>query len=63
MEKSITPDIIHWTKSGEPVFMTIIGGIYSFAGPMVGAVVFTVLNSYLVAWTEKWPLSSGSYSW
>jgi ABC-type branched-subunit amino acid transport system permease subunit len=27
MEKSITPDIIHWTKSGEPVFMTIIGGI------------------------------------
>jgi len=35
MEKSITPDIIHWTKSGEPVFMTIIGGIYSFAGPMV----------------------------
>jgi len=59
MEKSITPDIIHWTKSGEPVFMTIIGGIYSFAGPMVGAVVFTVLNSYLVAWTEKWALVLG----
>ena len=59
MEKSITPDIIHWTKSGEPVFMTIIGGIYSFAGPMVGAVVFIVLNSYLVAWTEKWALVLG----
>jgi branched-chain amino acid transport system permease protein len=59
MEKSITPDIIHWTKSGEPVFMTIIGGIYTFAGPMVGAVVFTVLNSYLVAWTEKWALVLG----
>jgi branched-chain amino acid transport system permease protein len=59
MEKSITPDIIHWTKSGEPVFMTIIGGIYTYAGPMVGAVVFTVLNSYLVAWTEKWALVLG----
>jgi branched-chain amino acid transport system permease protein len=59
MEKSITPDIIHWTKSGEPVFMTIIGGIYTFAGPMAGAVVFTVLNSYLVAWTEKWALVLG----
>jgi branched-chain amino acid transport system permease protein len=59
MEKSITPDIIHWTKSGEPVFMTIIGGIYTFAGPVVGAVVFTVLNSYLVAWTEKWALVLG----
>jgi branched-chain amino acid transport system permease protein len=59
MEKSITPDIIHWTKSGEPVFMTIIGGIYSFAGPVVGAMVFVVLNSYLVAWTEKWALVLG----
>ena len=59
MEKSITPDIIHWTKSGEPVFMTIIGGIYTFAGPVVGAAVFVVLNSYLVAWTEKWALVLG----
>jgi len=59
MEKSISPDIIHWTRSAEPVLMTIIGGIYSFAGPVVGAVVFIVLNSYLVAWTEKWALVLG----
>ena len=59
MEKSISPDIIHWTKSAEPVLMTIIGGIYSFAGPVVGAGVFIVLNSYLVAWTEKWALVLG----
>jgi len=59
MEKAITPDIIHWTKSGEPVFMTIIGGIYTFAGPVVGAAVFVVLNSYLVAWTEMWALVLG----
>ena len=37
MEKSISPEMIHWTKSAEPVLMTIIGGIYSFAGPAVGA--------------------------
>src|SRR5659263_452799 len=59
MEKAITPDIIHWTKSGEPVFMTVIGGIYTFAGPVVGAAVFVVLNSYLVAWTEDWALVLG----
>ncbi len=59
MEKSISPDIILWTKSAEPVLMTIIGGIYSFAGPAVGAVVFIVLNSYLVAWTENWALVLG----
>jgi branched-chain amino acid transport system permease protein len=59
MEKSITPDIIQWTKSAEPVLMTIIGGIYTFAGPAVGAFVYIVLNSYLVAWTEKWALVLG----
>jgi branched-chain amino acid transport system permease protein len=59
MEKSISPEIINWTKSAEPVLMTIIGGIYTFVGPAVGAVVYIVLNSYLVAWTEKWALVLG----
>jgi branched-chain amino acid transport system permease protein len=59
MEKSISPEIIHWSKSAEPVFMSIIGGIYTFAGPAVGAVVYVILNSYLVAWTEKWALVLG----
>jgi branched-chain amino acid transport system permease protein len=59
MEKSISPEIIHWSKSAEPVFMTIIGGIYTFAGPAVGAVVYVILNSYIVAWTENWALVLG----
>ena len=59
MEKAISPEIIHWAKSAEPVFMTIIGGIYTFAGPAVGAVVYVILNSYLVTWTEKWALVLG----
>jgi len=37
----------------------VIGGIYTFAGPVVGAAVFVVLNSYLVAWTENWALVLG----
>lgn len=58
-EKSISPELINWTKSAEPVLMTIIGGIYSFAGPAVGAAIFTALNSYIVAWTENWALVLG----
>jgi len=53
------PDFVYWTKSAEPVLMTIIGGIYTFCGPAIGAVVYIVLNSYLVAWTEKWALVLG----
>ncbi|MBI5442281.1 MAG: ABC transporter permease [Deltaproteobacteria bacterium] len=59
VEKSVSPEIIHWTKSADPVLMTIIGGIYTFVGPAVGAFVLTVLNSYLVAWTEYWALVLG----
>jgi branched-chain amino acid transport system permease protein len=59
MEKSISPEIIHWTKSAEPVLMTIMGGIYSFAGPAVGAAIYIILNSYIVAWTENWSLVLG----
>lgn len=58
-EKAISPEIIHWTKSADPVLMTIIGGIYTFVGPAVGAVVLIVLNSYIVAWTEYWALVLG----
>ncbi len=59
VEKSISPDILNWTKSADPVLMTIIGGIYTFVGPAVGAVVLVVLNSYIVAWTEYWALVLG----
>jgi branched-chain amino acid transport system permease protein len=59
MEKSISPEIIHWTKSADPVLMSIIGGIYTFVGPAVGALVLTILNSYVVTWTEYWALVLG----
>jgi len=60
MSRSISPEIINWTKSAEPVLMTIIGGIYTFAGPAVGAAVYVVLNEYSVAWTEHWSLVLGT---
>ncbi len=59
MEKSISPEIIYWTKSAEPVLMTIMGGIYSFAGPAIGAAIYIILNAYIVAWTENWSLVLG----
>ncbi len=59
MEKSISPEIIHWTKSAEPVLMTIMGGIYSFVGPAIGAAIYIILNAYIVAWTENWSLVLG----
>jgi branched-chain amino acid transport system permease protein len=54
-----TPDILHWTFSGEIVFMTVLGGFRSFAGPIVGAVVFNYLKTYAVGYTVYWQLLLG----
>ena len=54
-----TPDILHWTFSGEIVFMTVLGGFRTFAGPIVGAIVFNYLKAYAVGFTVYWQLFLG----
>ncbi len=54
-----TPDILWWPFSGEIVFMTVLGGFRSFAGPLVGAIVFNFLKAYAVASTEYWQMLLG----
>jgi branched-chain amino acid transport system permease protein len=54
-----TPDILYWPFSGEIVFMTVLGGFRSFAGPIVGAMAFNYLKTYAIASTEYWQLLLG----
>ena len=54
-----TPDILWWPFSGEIVFMSVLGGFRSFAGPLVGAMVFNFLKAYAVASTEYWQMLLG----
>jgi branched-chain amino acid transport system permease protein len=54
-----TPDILYWPFSGEIVFLTVLGGFRTFAGPIVGALVFNYLKSYAVGLTVYWQLSLG----
>jgi len=54
-----TPDILWWPFSGEIVFMAVLGGFRSFAGPIVGAVVFNYLKTYAVASTIYWQMTLG----
>ena len=37
----------HWTMSGEVVLMTLLGGLGTVFGPVVGAVVVTAMQQYL----------------
>lgn len=58
--RSVFPDSALWTRSAEVLIMTILGGVYTFLGPAVGAVILVVLDYLVTARTEYWPLVLGS---
>jgi branched-chain amino acid transport system permease protein len=43
---------VHWTMSGEVVLMTLLGGMGTIFGPVVGAFVIIALESYLSGFGE-----------
>ncbi len=57
----LTPDFMHWTRSGEIMFMVILGGMGTLYGPVVGAVVFLLLEDVLSALTEHWQIVLGPF--
>lgn len=48
------PDYLFWTRSGDPIVMSIIGGMHTFLGPVLGSVVYLwtvdVLSKLTVGW-------------
>lgn len=58
--KSVTPSIAFWTKSAEPVFMSLLGGTKIFLAPAVGAVIFMYLKEIISGYTELWMIYLGA---
>ena len=55
----VSPDIMHWTRSGEIMFMVILGGIATVEGPLLGAAALLVVETLLSGWTEHWQVILG----
>jgi branched-chain amino acid transport system permease protein len=60
LESTVTPPLAHWTHSAEPVMATLLGGIYTFSGPIVGAFLFYVIKDIIVRFTEYWLIWLGA---
>jgi branched-chain amino acid transport system permease protein len=45
---------LHYSLSGEIVIMTVMGGMRSFWGPLIGAALFVVLQDYISSMTVNW---------
>jgi branched-chain amino acid transport system permease protein len=55
----LTPEFMNWTRSGELMFMVILGGMGSIAGPVLGAFALLLVEDALSGWTQHWQLILG----
>jgi len=58
--RSVSPGLLGWQESGIAVFMTLIGGAGAFVGPIVGSVIYTMLQAVVKMYTVYWPLTIGT---
>lgn len=56
----ISPELLYWTKSGEIVLMTILGGIHTFLGPAIGAAILIYVRDTVLNYTEYWRIVVGA---
>jgi branched-chain amino acid transport system permease protein len=59
LENTVTPPIAHWTMSAEPVLATLMGGIHTFSGPIVGSILFFLIKDIIMRFTEYWLICFG----
>ncbi|MEM7440976.1 MAG: branched-chain amino acid ABC transporter permease [Pseudomonadota bacterium] len=56
----LTEENLNATTSGTILLVTFLGGVGFFFGPIIGAVVFTLLQTVLSLSTELWTLYAGA---
>jgi branched-chain amino acid transport system permease protein len=55
----ITPGLMSWQQSGDIMFMVILGGMASTAGPVLGTFALLLVEELLKGWTQHWQVILG----
>jgi branched-chain amino acid transport system permease protein len=59
LERSVFPNLLFWVLSLEAIVMCLLGGWFTFSGPLVGAAVMVGLRTLVGRYTEYWTLVLG----
>ena len=51
---SVFPDYAHWVKSTDMLVICLLGGLYNFAGPIVGSAVYILISKMISKNTTYW---------
>jgi branched-chain amino acid transport system permease protein len=54
-----TPDLMHWSISGEFLIMVMIGGLGTLVGPVIGGVFFIVLQEKVSSYVQWYSIIIG----
>jgi branched-chain amino acid transport system permease protein len=55
----VSPAVMYWTRSGDLMVMVILGGMGTLFGPVIGTIVYLLLEEFLSQVTEYWALIMG----
>ena len=58
-QQAAYPSMMDWNASGQPVMAAVIGGMYAFLGPVLGALVYQFGHDVIVSVTTRWQLALG----
>jgi branched-chain amino acid transport system permease protein len=60
-ERSVYPDLAFWTRSTQVLLMSIMGGVYTFFGPVVGAFLLQFMDADITQdYPQIWQLFLGT---
>ena len=60
LNRFVSPAMLSWQVSGELIVFCVLGGLGRLIGPVVGAVLFVVLEHWLGGVWDHWPLLLGA---
>ena len=50
----VSPNVLALQQSAEVLLMTILGGASAFSGPIVGAIIITLVKNVVSSYVERW---------
>jgi branched-chain amino acid transport system permease protein len=59
LESTVFPELLFWSLSLEIFIMCLLGGWFTFAGPIVGAAITVALRTFVGIYTDYWTLVLG----
>lgn len=57
----VSPGMLHWILSGDFIMMSVLGGMGTLLGPVLGGAIVLLLGDTLSSWTENWMIFIGAF--